>query len=273
MLMNEPLIQRAALAAFFSSIACGVTGSFVVVKKMSYLAGGLAHAVLGGIGIAYFFKINPILGASVFAVIAAMIIGLVHIHFKQKVDTLISAIWTIGMSTGIILMYLTPGYQPDLLSYLFGNILMVSKENIIILAVFDLILLIRLLFSFRQFVYISFDEEYSKLRELRFERLTLMMLILTAIAIVLLSQTIGILLVIAMMSLPAAIAENHTRSLGMMIFTAIILNLIFYFSGLAVSFSYNLPSGATIILIAGFSFILSILVKKLLYRFRHLRKS
>ena len=146
-------MQNALFAGLLSGIACGITGTFVVIKKISYLSGGIAHAVMGGVGIAYYFGINPFYGALVFAVLSAILIGLVKLHFRQNEDTMISAMWSTGMAVGIIFMYLTPGYNADLLSFLFGNILMVSRDNLLLIAALDLVIIIIVTVFYRQLIY------------------------------------------------------------------------------------------------------------------------
>lgn len=137
---NYTFITNAVIAGLLSSIACGISGTFIVVKKISYLSGGIAHAIVGGLGIAYFLGINPLYGALAFAVVSALLIGTVKLKLKQNEDTIISALWAVGMSVGLIFAYLTPGYNVNLLSYLFGNILLVSRESLFIMLFLDILI-------------------------------------------------------------------------------------------------------------------------------------
>jgi len=248
-------IQNALLAGILSSIACGITGTFVVVKKISYIGGGIAHAVMGGLGIAYFWGINPLFGALAFALISALLIGLVKLKLKQNEDTVISALWAIGMAIGIIFAYLTPGYNVDLLSFLFGNILMVSGESLWLLIVLDLIIFLLVLIFYKQFIYVCFDEEYAALRGINVDFIYLMLLAMVALTVVILVQTVGLILVIALLTLPSAIALMFSNSIWKIMLMSILLIIIFIFAGFTLSFSANLPSGASIILIAGICYL------------------
>lgn len=140
-LVHHSFMQKALIAGLFSSIAAGLTGSFIVIKRLSYLAGGLAHATLGGMGIAYYLDYSPLIGGAIFSVMAAICMSWVRFRFQQNEDTLISALWSMGMAVGILFLYKTPGYNADLHTFLFGNILMISKESLYVLIVLDGILL------------------------------------------------------------------------------------------------------------------------------------
>jgi len=251
-------LQNAVIAATLASIVCGITGTFVVVKKITFISGGIAHAVLGGVGIAFYLRMPPIIGAFVVAILAAVTIGLVKLKAHQHENTVISALWAMGMAVGVIFMYLTPGYSADLLSYLFGNILMVSSTNLIILAGLNVFIILIVIIFYRQFVAITYDEEQARLRGLPVDFLYILLLCIIALTIVVLIQIVGIILVIALLSLPAAIAGLFTRTLHGMIFSAIGLGLVFTLAGIALSFSANIPTGATIIIICGISYLIAI---------------
>jgi zinc transport system permease protein len=251
MLLGQTFVRHALAAAVLSSIACGMTGTFVVVKRLSYLGGGIAHAVLGGLGIAVFLGISPVLGALAFAIAAALLIGRASLRHGQQEDTAISAIWAVGMAIGIICISLTSGYATVLQSYLFGNILMVTGKSLLLLGALDCVIACVVILLYHQLVAVSFDREYAALRGMRSDALYLLILCLVAIAVVVLIQTVGIILVIALLSLPAASARLFSRSTGFMMAWSVALSLIFTFTGLALSFAANLPSGASIILVAG----------------------
>jgi len=256
-------IQNAILAGILSGIACGITGTYVVVKKISYISGGIAHAVMGGLGIAYFLQINPLLGALVFAIVAAVLIGTVRLSFKQNEDTVISALWSIGMAIGIIFTYLTPGYNVDLLSFLFGNILMVSRANLLVLLVLNVVIGGIVFIFYRQFKYVCFDEEYARLRGIRVSRIYLLLLSLIALTVVILIQTVGLILIIALLTLPASIATLFSKNMGKIMLLAIVFSILFTQTGLLLSFSLNLPSGASIILVAGLAYLLTMGIRQL----------
>ncbi|MDD3050726.1 MAG: metal ABC transporter permease [Candidatus Cloacimonetes bacterium] len=259
-------LQNALLAGLLSSIVCGVTGVFVVIKRISYISGGIAHAVLGGVGIAYYLGLPPIWGAFTFAIIAAFIIGIIKLKSEQHEDTVIGALWATGMAVGVIFMYLAPGYNVDLLTYLFGNILMVTETTLTYTAVFTVLVVSIIFIFFRQFVYISFDQEYAKISGLNINFFYLLLLGLIALTIVALIQIVGLILVIALLTLPAAIAGLINRTPGKMMITASLLGLLFTFTGIFLSFSGNLPAGATIVMISGFAYLLAVYLKKVMIR-------
>jgi len=259
-------LQNALLAGVLASFACGITGTFVVVKRITFISGGIAHAVLGGIGLAYYFNFSPMLGAFGFAILSAFIIGWVKIKAQHHENTVISALWAMGMAVGIIFMYMAPGYSVDLLSYLFGNILMVTRTNLYILAGLNVIKTGLIVVLYRQFIAITYDEEQARLRGLPVNSLYILLLIIIACTIVVLIQIVGIILVIALLSLPAAISGLYTRSISGMIFLAIILGLVFTLGGIAISFSADLPTGATIILLSGFGYLIAISMKKFIIK-------
>ena len=250
-LLRHSFLQNAVLAGILASVGCGIVGTYVVVKRIGFLAGGIAHAVLGGMGAAYYFGKNPVSGALAAAVVAALVIGWIHLRWRQHEDTLIGAIWAIGMAIGVIFISRTPGYTADLMSYLFGNILMVPRGDLLFMAALDgAIIVVVALFS-KHFLAISFDEEYTRLRGVPVDALYLLLLCTVAVTVVLLIQVVGLILVIALLVLPAAIAAQFVGSLGRIMVLATILGILFTSGGLALSYGPDLPAGATIILLAG----------------------
>lgn len=258
--LSHTFLFNAVIAALLASIACGITGTFVVIKRITYLGGGIAHAVVGGLGIAYFFGINPIYGALVFAVAAALLIGEVKLRVQQHEDTAIGALWSVGMAIGIIFATLTPGYQVDLMSFLFGNILMVTSSSLWILAALDLLIVVTVMVLFRQFIAVCFDEEHAALRGIPVEFIYLLLLCLVAFTVVILIQIVGLILVVALLTLPAASAGMFARSTGGMMLLAIVLSIIISFTGIGLSFALNLPTGAVIVLMAGIMYFFSMSV-------------
>ena len=269
-LATEQFLQHALAAGILASIGCGVMGSYVVVKRIGYLAGGIAHAVLGGMGIAYFLGHDPILGALLAALAAAIIVGWVSRHGTEHVDTLIGALWAVGMAIGILFISQTPGYNVDLLSYLFGNILMVAPKGLLFIAILDLIIVVLVLLLYRQFLAVAFDEEFALLRGVSVEFVDLVLLSLVALTVVTLIRVVGLILVIALLTLPAAIAGQYVRSLGRMMLLAIVLGMGFTVAGLALSFRPDLPAGASIIVVAGVAYLVSTGVQAVL-RWRKMR--
>ncbi|NLT52377.1 MAG: metal ABC transporter permease [Ignavibacteria bacterium] len=259
-------LKFAFLAGLLSGVATGITGSFVVVKRISYIGGGISHAVMGGLGIAYFAGINPMYGALAFALFSAVIISIVKMNLRQNEDTVISALWSIGMATGLIFAFITPGYNVNLLSFLFGNILMVTTENLVLLLILDIIILVVVLLFYRQLVFICFDEEYARIRGLKVDLLYFILISLIALTVVVLVQTVGVILVIALLTLPSAIAAIFTKRIKKMILSSILLNYLFIFTGILTAFLTDLPAGATIILITGAGYLLAFIIKHFLLK-------
>jgi len=259
---NHEFMRNALLTGVLASVACGVMGSFVVVKRISYIAGGIAHCVLGGIGAALYLNrahgwvaLDPIYGALVAAIAAAVVIGLVSLKAKQRVDTVIGAVWAIGMATGILFLSRTPGYGEDLMSYLFGNILMVTRGDLWLMVCLDAVVIVAAVLFFKQLQSICFDEEFSKVRGLNVDLLFVFLLVLTALTIVLLVTVVGIVMVIALLTIPAAVAGHFTNRLSHMMGASVVVSILFTTGGLALSYRPDLPAGATIILLAGATYL------------------
>jgi len=240
----------------------------VVVKKIGYMAGGIAHAVLGGMGVAYFLNYNPLNGAIAAALLAALIIGWVGMHWHREEDTAISAVWSVGMATGVLFIASSPGYNVDLMSYLFGNILMIPRHNLYLIFWLDVGILSLVLLFYKQLQAVSFDEEFARLRRVPVHLFTQLLLCLVALTVVILIQVVGLILVIALLTLPAAIAGQFVRSLGRMMIIAICLGGLFTTGGLALSYQTDLPSGATTVLLTGLAYLLISLGKGLTDRVR-----
>ena len=266
-LKNNSFMQNAFIIGLLASLACGVIGTYVVVKRIVFISGGISHTVLGGMGIAYFYGYDPMHGALVSALLAALIIGFVSLRYHQYEDTIIGALWAIGMAVGILFIYKTPGYNVDLMSYLFGNILLVERSSVWQLAGLDALIIFLVLLFYKRFLAVCFDEEYSELQGVGVVSTYLLLLCLIALTVVILIQVVGIILVIALLTLPAATARYYARSLGKMMILASLLGAVFTSSGLIVSYEPNLPAGATIIVIAGLAYLLATVFKGLALRF------
>lgn len=270
-LSQYPFLQAAMIAGLLASVGCGITGSFVVVKRIVFLAGGIAHTVLAGLGAALYFGFHPLLGALVTALLAAILIGWVRLSWKTQEDTLIGAMWAVGMAVGILFISKTPGYSNDLMSYLFGNILLVSTRDLWFMAALDLALLLIVSLFYRQFLAVVFDEEFARLRGVPVAFFYLLLLCLVALTVVLLIQVVGLILVIALLTLPAAIAGHYVQNLGRMMLIATLLGSLFTSLGLAVSYQPDLPPGPMIILIAGGAYIVSAIFSHLKIRYQSRR--
>jgi zinc transport system permease protein len=263
-------MRNALLTGLLASVACGVMGSFVVVKRITYIAGGIAHCVLGGIGAALYLErvhgwtaLDPLHGALVAALLAAVVIGLVNLRAKQRVDTVIGAVWAIGMATGVLFLSRTPGYGEDLMSYLFGNILMVTGNELWLLVALDAVVVAATILFFKQLESVCFDEEFSKVRGLNVDAYFVFLLVLTALTVVLLVTVVGIVMVIALLTIPAAVAGHFTNRLSNMMIAATGIGVVFTTAGLAVSYGPDLPAGATIIVLAGATYLVVTMIAAL----------
>ncbi len=252
-------MQSALAAGLLASIGCGVMGSYVVVKRIGYLAGGIAHSVLGGMGAALFLGFTPLHGALAAALLAALLIGWIKLRWQAHEDTLIGAVWAIGMSIGVLFIARTPGYTADLMNYLFGNILLVTPAQLWQTLALDLVVIGLVAAFYRQFLAVSFDEEFARLRGVPVTIFYLLFLCLVALSVVLLVQLVGLILVIALLTLPAAIAGHHVYTLGRMMVLASLLGMIFTTTGIVLSWQWDLPAGPVIILVAGGAYLLSAL--------------
>ena len=256
-------MQNALFAALLGSIACGVIGSYVVVKKIGYISGGIAHASFGGLGLGYLIGVDPLLCLLPFSLVSAWIIGIISRKGNVSEDTAIGILWTAGMSLGVIFIGLTPGYVPDLFSYLFGNILTVPRNDIFIMAGLDLFIIIVVFLFYREFLAISFDEEYARAAGINTMFFYLLLLSLVALTVVMLIRIVGIIMVIALLTIPPSIAKQHTTNLKPMMLLSVLLGMILTTLGLWASYMLDIASGATVIILLVVSFIISTLVKKL----------
>ena len=257
-LPRHAFLQYALLAGLLASLACGVVGAYVVSRRISYLAGAMAHSVLGGLGAARYLQVTrgwewcqPLYGALAAALLAALAIGLVSLKARGREDTIIGAIWAVGMALGVLFMAATPGYGVDLMAYLFGNILMVGPVDLWLMAGLDLVVALVGLGLYPQLLAVCFDEEFARLRGLNVDLYYLLLLGLTALTVVLLSTVVGIVMVIALLTLPAAVAAHFGRRLWQIMAGAVVLSALFTSAGLGLSYAPDLPAGACIILLAG----------------------
>ncbi len=260
---QQTFLQYALFTGILASIACGIIGSYVVTRRISYIAGAISHSVLGGMGAARYMQVvyqwdwfHPLFGAVIAALISALIIGIVSIKARQREDTVIGAVWAIGMAVGILFIFKTPGYNEDLMSYLFGNVLMVSSEDLWLIAGLDILIVAVGLAFYNQFLAVCFDEEFALLRGIRVEFYHLMLLCLTALTVVLMVTVVGIVMVIALLTLPAAAAGHFSRRLWHMMALATLFTILFTTGGLVLSYGPNLPPGATTIMLAGAVYLL-----------------
>ncbi len=261
--LSYEFIQNALLAGLLVSFASGIIGSLIVVNRMVFLAGGIAHTSYGGIGLAIYFGLPIFFGASLFACAAALLMAFITLHQRDKIDIFIGLIWSIGMAIGIILVDLSPGYNVDLMSYLFGSILAVSDEDLSYMGgLLGLITIIVTLF-YRQILAVSYDSEYASLRGINVKLFYTLILLLSALTIVVAIKVVGLILVIALLTIPIYIAEKLSNSLGVMMIVSGLLSTIFTLFGLAISYLYDITSGASIIIVSAIGLIGFLSLEKL----------
>jgi zinc transport system permease protein len=255
---RHAFLQYAVLTGLLASIAAGVVGTYVVTRRVTIIAGGIAHCVLGGMGCARYFQkvhgwawFHPLAGAVGAALAAALLIGFISLRARQREDTVIAAVWAVGMAVGVLFINATPGYYEDLMSYLFGNILMVSSSDLWLIVALDAVVVAASLLFYPQLQAVCFDEEFARLRGLNVEFYYLLLLCLTALTVVLLTTVVGIVMVIALLTLPVAVAGHFSSKLWQMMALASGFGAAFTLVGLAASFGPDLPPGATIIVLAG----------------------
>jgi len=263
---SHPFLMMALFAGIAASFTSGIIGSYVVVKRIVFISGSISHSVLGGMGLFLWLKrtyniewLSPIQGALVAALISAFLIGWIHLKYRQREDTVIAAIWSTGMAIGVIFIAFTPGYNVELMNFLFGNILWVSKSDVEMLLWLDGIVLVATVLFHQKFLAVCFDETQAALQGIKVPAYYLLLLGLVAISVVVLIQVVGAILVIAMLAIPAAIAGGFTTRLTHMMAIAVLLGCLFTIVGLSASYQLNWPPGATIALIAALFYLLSLI--------------
>ncbi len=260
-LLQYEFIRNAIMAGILASISCGIIGVYVVVKRIVFISGGIAHASFGGIGLGYYLGINPILGVLPFSIASALSMGWVSKRSRLPEDTAIGILWAMGMSIGIILVSMTPGYAPDLMTYLFGNILTVPFSDIVLMLVLDAIIILVVYSFYKEFLALCFDEEFATVRGVHAERLYLVLLCLIALTVVVLIRVVGVILVIALLTIPAAMSRQFTSNLKKMMLLSILFGAVFSSGGIWLSYLFDVPSGATIVLVMSVVYLLYSLVK------------
>ena len=263
--LNDPdtaILWNAMVMGLLSSVAFGIVGTYVVVRRISYLAGAIAHCALGGIGLSLYLQHNiglnwfdPLLGALASSLLAALLIGFVTLYAREREDTVIGALWAIGMAVGLLFLAQTPE-TVDPMSYLFGNIMLITGRDLWLVAGLDVVVVVLGIIYYHQLEAMCFDEEFARLRGVRVKRLYLLFLCLIALTVILLISMVGIVMVIALLTLPAAVAGKFTRHLWQMMVLAAALSAIFIGAGLGLSYTWDFPSGPTIILLTGSVYLL-----------------
>lgn len=260
-ILTYTFILHALEAALLASITCGFIGAYIVARRMVFISGGITHASFGGIGLGYYLGINPILGAAVFSIISAFGIRIVSKQTDIREDSAIGILWSLGMAVGIIFIYLTPGYAPNLMSYLFGSILTVTSTDLAMMAGLATVTVVIFLLFYRSILFISFDEEYARSHNAPVETFNYLMLILVALVIVINIRVAGIILVISYLTIPQSTANLFVNDLKKIIGFSIIISFAGSVIGLLISYYWNIPSGATIIFVFVVIFLIARLIK------------
>lgn len=261
-------MRNALYAGLLTSIICGIIGTLIVVNRLVFLAGGIAHSAYGGIGLAFFFGLPYMVGAIGFSFVVAMIMAGVSLKAKERADTIVGVLWAVGMASGILLLDLTPGYNVDLMSYLFGSILSVPRSDLVTMAIIGGVILLLVSYYFRDLLAMSYDEEFAQIRGIPVKRLYYMLIGMVAVTVVMVVQVVGLILVIALLTIPPSISEKYTKSLAKMMFFSAFLGMIFTTGGLWLSYRFDVTSGAAIIFLAGVVFFLSLILDRIILLFR-----
>jgi len=246
-LLTQTFVQHALLASLLVSIAAGIVGALVVINRLVFMAGGIAHTAYGGVGLAFYtgLPVLPVTGG--FTAGASLLLGLLTLRKRERTDTLIGVLWAGGMAFGILLLNLTPGYNTGLMSYLFGSILTVPTRDLWLMFGLDFVIIGLTLYYFRDILSFSFDPDFARSRGIPVDGLHLMLLVLVAQVVVMMIQVVGLILVIALLTIPPYLAERHTRSLAGMMIAGMAWSLTFCLAGLWAAYQFDVSSGAAII--------------------------
>lgn len=261
-ILSYSFVQNALLGALFTSVICGIIGSLVVSNRMVFIAGGIAHSVYGGVGIATFFGVPILFGAMGFSIFCAMAFAYMLLYAKERLDSLIGSLWAFGMAMGIILVELTPGYNKDFMGYLFGSILSVTEMDIYLMMIFGAVLIVFVVLNYRVILGFSYDSEFTQLQGINTKRFSVILMVLIALGIVISMRSVGIILIIALLSIPAYCSELLTASLAKMMVWASAISFLSMLGGIALAYFYDLQAGASIVLLlAIFSFLLAMIYR------------
>jgi zinc transport system permease protein len=261
--LHFDFMRNALAAGLLASVICGIMGTLVVVNRIVFLSGGIAHAAYGGIGLAFFLK-WPYLPSTIgFSLLAAMVMAAISHAVKHRADTIIGVIWALGMAFGILLIDMTPGYNVDLTSYLFGSILTVPGSDLLIMIIIGVMMTALVVYYYPDLLAMSYDEEFAQIRGVPVKTLYFGLIGMLAVTIVLVIQVVGLILVVALLTIPPFIVEKYANSLVQMMVASSLLGAVFSATGLWFSYRYNLTSGASIIMVSGIGFLISLVVDKI----------
>ncbi len=260
-LFSYNFFQNAMIASLLTSISCGIIGTYIVTKRIVFISGGITHASFGGIGLGYFIGVNPVISAIIFSVLSAVGIEFLSKKTEVREDSAIAIMWSFGMAIGIIFIFLSPGYAPNLMNYLFGSILTVSALDIYLSLSLSLIISAFFLLFFKTILFISFDEEFARTRKMGVQLMNYILISFVALTIVLSIKVAGIILVISLLTIPQVTANLFFKEFRKIVFASVILGFIGSIGGLLVSYYLNIPSGASIIFLLVILFITLRIVK------------
>lgn len=246
-LLQYQFFQNAISASIFASILCGIVGTYIVARRIVFISGGITHASFGGIGMAYYFGFNPLLGAAIFAVFSALGIEVMSKKIEIREDSAIGILWSLGMAVGIIFIFLSPGYAPNLMTSLFGSILNVGRVELILMAVLSVMLIIIFALLYRPILAVAFDEDYARSHRIPVSFINYLMIVLLSLVIVMNIRVVGIILVLSLLTIPQSAANIFTRHFGRLMMLSVLFSFVGCIAGLLISFYGNLPSGASII--------------------------
>ncbi|MDY0254470.1 MAG: metal ABC transporter permease [Tenuifilaceae bacterium] len=242
-------VVNAFVAALLIAVAAGMVGSYIVAKRLVFLSGGITHASFGGIGIAYFLGVNPLVGAAAFAVLSAFGVEALSQRMAVREDSAIGILWSVGMAIGIFFIYLTPGYSPNLMTFLFGSILTVSATDIWLLLTLNIVMVAFFLLFYRSILYLAFDSDFAKTQRIPVKTFSYILKGFLALTIVLSIRMVGIILLISLLTIPPTTANLFTKKFNQIIFASMGIGFIGAIGGLLLSYNMNVPSGATIIMV------------------------
>lgn len=260
--LNYNFLQNALFSALFASIICGVIGTIVIEKRLVMISGGVAHTSFGGIGLGYYLNFEPLLGGLIFAVFSALAIVRIKRNTNTSSDTLIGIFWAVGMALGILFISFTPGYPPSMSTYLFGDILTVSQSDVIFAGILALFITVIIIGFYNYWKSYLFDEQFLSVLGINTAFMEYFLFIMIAFSIVVIIKLVGIILVIALLTAPPAIARLFTYNLKKMMITAVILSMVFSIIGLYISYNFNIPSGASIILLSGGTYFITVFLDR-----------
>ncbi len=260
-LLHYSFFTNALLAAVLTSITCGITGTYIVSKRIVFISGGITHTSFGGIGLGYFLGINPIFGAAVFSILSVLGIEFMSKKSEVREDSAIAIMWSFGMAVGIIFIYITPGYAPNLMTYLFGSILTISRLELFMISSLTVVVSLVFILFYKIILFISFDNEFSKTRNIPTSFMNYLLMSLVALTIVFSIKVAGIILVMSLLTIPQATANLFVNDMKKIIFYSILLGMAGSMGGMIISYYFNIPSGATIIFLLVLLFIILRTVK------------